>query len=401
MSRWDNSHYPIGITNRYLRYPGTIHWRYKVKQRADGRYATRIKTGIDPDGKTIYKYLCANSEKELDAKIEDHVRQSESEYVDPDKTTVTQWMEHWLTIVKKDSVRQNTWEFYRCIIDALINPSIGTKTLSKLAPRDIRSLYAKLRSTGLSSGRIHQTHVTINSAMKVAVEDGILTKNPCNNSTVKEKAKKPDVKQERFVFSQDHIDTLLKSLNGWWKAFVFLAWSTGMRREELLGLRWMDIDLKKGLVSVVKAVTVSQEEGIVSGKLKNDSSYRTITINKQCCAELLKHQATQKESRRVVGIMQYNKDIIFSVDGELADPRLISKQFKKLALAAGLPKESHLHAIRHTHATQLLRAGIHPKKVQYRLGHATYQMTMDTYSHVTPEMQEDIIEVLNELMTKK
>jgi len=373
----------------------------KYSRRVDGRYCTRVKSGVGTDGKSIYKALCANTEKELDAKVNSYLRQSERNYINPEKTTLAVWLDHWLHNVKRGTVTQATWEFYRCIIQSCINPVIGPKTLAKITPSDIRTLYLKLRADGLSASRINQTHMTINSSMKVAVEDGVLLKNPCDNSTVRKKAKKPDKKVERFIFEQEQIEKLLKSLSGWWKAFTLLAWSTGMRREELLGLRWMDVDTKNGLISIVQAVTVTQDEGIAIGPLKNDASYRTITVDKTCIAELLRYKADQKEHRRVVGFMQHGKDLVFGIEGQPANPRWVSKHFKELCLAAGLPEESHLHALRHTHATQLLRAGVHPKKVQYRLGHATYQMTMDIYSHVTPDMQDGIAELLSTFRQKK
>ena len=133
----------------------------------------------------------------------------------------------------------------------------------------------------------------------------------------------------------------------------------------------------------------------LSASRKNDASYRTIPVDMPCIAELLRYKADQKEHRRVVGFMQHGKDLVFGIEGQPANPRWVSKHFKDLCLAAALPDESHLHALRHTHATQLMPAGVHPKKVQYRLGHATYQMTMDIYSHVTPDMQDGIAELLS------
>lgn len=375
----------------------------KYSIRSDGRVATRIRIGTKLNGDPDYKYLCARTEKELDAKVDSYTRQSESNYVDPEKTTIAAWMDHWLNTVKKGTVEHATWEFYRCIIKTLINPSVGLKTLANLQPADIRTLYSNLRSDGLSVSRIHATHVTLNSAMAVAVEDGVILSNPCAKKTVREQAKKVDVKIERFVFAQEQIDALLASVkdNTWWRAFIHLAWASGMRREELLGLRWMDIDQKKMTVSISRAVVITQDNGIEIDNLKNDASYRTIKIDKPVMTDLLRLRSEQKESRRVVGFMQHDRDLVFSINGAVADPRQISKDFKRLALAAGLPSESHLHALRHTHATQLLKAGVHAKIVQYRLGHSSYQITMDTYSHVTPDLQDDISRVLQVIRTNK
>ena len=130
---------------------------------------------------------------------------------------------------------------------------------SQNCSRGIRNLYSKLRTEVLSVGRIHQTHVTLNNALRVAVEDGVLPNNPCSKATVREKAKAPDIKIERFVYEQEQVETLPKTLSGWWKAFVLPALSTGMRREERLSLRWMDVDTKKNTISVVQSVTITQD----------------------------------------------------------------------------------------------------------------------------------------------
>jgi len=367
------------------------------KQRTDGRYSTRIRIGINDDGKSNYKYLTANSEEELDKLVASHRRQAEGEHVDPDKTTMAQWMESWLNDVKKGTVRQNTWEFYRSLVNTCIKPNIGKITLSKLQASDLRKLYTTLQSNGLSSARIHHVHVAINNALTVATDDGILQTNVCQKKTVREKAKPPDTKSEKFVLSQDQVMALLKTLDGWWRMLVLLAWSTGMRCGELLGLRWSDVNEKKRIITVIQTVTHSSDDGVEIGKPKNDSSFRSITIDQSCMVELQKWHNQQRESRRVVGIAQLSKDLVFGINGQPANPRTVSREFKDLVKSANLPPEAHFHTLRHTHATELLKAGVHPKKVQYRLGHSTFQITMDTYSHVTPEMQDEIADIWEKL----
>ena len=113
----------------------------KYSRRVDGRYSTRVKNGVGTDGKSIYKALCANTEKELDVKVNSYLRQSEKSFVNPEKTTLAVWLDHWLHNVKRGTVTQATWEFYRCIIQSCINPVIGPRTLAKLTPSDIRTLY--------------------------------------------------------------------------------------------------------------------------------------------------------------------------------------------------------------------------------------------------------------------
>ena len=371
------------------------------KQRSDGRFSTRIKAGIKDDGKTDYKYLTAGSEEELDKLVASHRRQSEGDHIDPNKTTVSQWLESWLYDVKKGTVRQNTWEFYRGLVNTCIKPNIGKITLAKLQASDLRKLYSTLQANGLSPARIHHVHVTINNALTVATDDGVLPTNVCQKKSVREKAKPPDTKSEKFVLSQAQVMTLVGSLDGWWKMLVLLGWSTGMRMGELLGLRWSDINEKKRIITIVQTITNSSDEGTKPSTPKNNSSFRSITIDKYCMTELQKWRNQQKESRRVVGFAQLNKDLVFGIDGQAANPRSVSKDFKALVSAAHLPPETHFHTLRHTHATELLKAGVHPKKVQARLGHSTFAITMDTYSHVTPDMQDEIADIWEALRKPK
>ena len=365
----------------------------KYTQRTDGRYSTRIKTGIKDDGTADYKYLTATSEEVLDKLVASHRRQAEGTHVDPNKTTMSQWMESWLNDVKKGTVRQNTWEFYRGIINHCIKPHIGTITMANLQASDLRKLYTTLQAKGLSNARIHHAHVALNNALTVAIDDGVLQTNVCQKKTVREKARPPETKSEKVVLSKAQALALIISLDGWWKMLVLLAWSTGMRLGELLGLRWADVDEKKRTISVVKTITHSAEKGVESGDPKNSSSFRTLTIDKSCMVELQKWRNQQKDSRRVVGMLQLSKDLVFGINGKPANPRTVSREFKDISKAAKLPPEVHFHSLRHTHATELLKAGVHPKKVQYRLGHSTFQITMDTYSHVTPDMQDEIADI--------
>jgi len=137
-------------------------------------------------------------------------------------------------------------------------------------------------------------------------------------------------------------------------------------------LRWSDVNEKKRIITVIQTVTHSSDDGVEIGKPKNDSLFRSITIDQSCMVELQKWHNQQRESRRVVGIAQLSKDLVLGINGQPANPRTVSREFKDLAKSANLPPEAHFHTLRHTHATELLKAGVHPKKVQYRLGHSTF-----------------------------
>ncbi|MEN6565396.1 MAG: site-specific integrase [Veillonellales bacterium] len=156
------------------------------------------------------------------------------------------------------------------------------------------------------------------------------------------------------------------------------------------------------MLSVNQVVVYTKEFGPIIEAPKNESSFRTIPFPVEIARELKPYRLKQKEHRLNMGLKYINKDLVFcNEDGTPLDPRRVGKQVKSIISKAGLPTVLSLHCLRHTHATQLLRLGVHPKVVQYRLGHSTFQQKMDTYSHVIPQMQDIIVEQLSDLLSMK
>nr|WP_026329434.1 site-specific integrase [Propionispira raffinosivorans] len=271
--------------------------------------------------------------------------------------------------------------------------------LAKLQPQAIRAFYDEKKSTGLSDRSVQYMHTVLNAALKQAVLDEIIEKNPCTVASVR--IKKPQRTKEINVLSQEQVNKLLAAATDWRKIIFFIAWGTGLRREELLGLRWQDIDFKQGTLSVNTTVICTKAFGSMINKPKNTSSYRTIPISKEILHDLQKYRVVVK-SEQLSSLNYENNDLVFArKDGKPHDPRRLSKDFKKFIISAGLPEKFHLHDLRHTHATQLLQLGVHPKVVQYRLGHSTFQQTMDTYSHVFPQMQDGIADMMSAMLPNK
>ena len=171
-------------------------------------------------------------------------------------------------------------------------------------------------------------------------------------------------------------------------AFYLLA-TTGMRRGEVLGLRWDDVDLDSGYLSVEQTITTVSDE-LIMGPVKTARSRRRIALDPATVAALRRHRALQAEERLAAGELWVDGNLVFrSADGEPLHPDRFTRRFQRLVSDVGLPALRGPHNLRHTWATLALQSGIHPKVVSERLGHATIAVTLDTYSHVVPSLDAD------------
>lgn len=372
----------------------------RLKKRSDGRYQAKIIIGYDEKGKAIHKVVYAKTQTELNEKKRTtQEKASRTKFIDADTYLTSTWIMDWLNNVKKPTLRQNTWESYESIARIHIIPGLGNVAIGKLQTPAIRAFYEEKRADGYSDRTIKYIHTVLSAALSQAVIDDVLTRNPCTGAT--SGTKKVKRKKEITVLTQKEVNDLLAECSGWHYTIFLLAWGSGFRREELLGARWKDIDFKKGTISVNITVIVTKDGPLLS-EPKNETSYRTIPIPKEIVKALQAHKAEQNEIRLNKGLNYIDKDLVFANDdGKQRDPRRLSQIFKEKIRKAKLSDKFRLHDLRHTHATQLLQNGVHPKVVQYRLGHSTFQQTMDLYSHVIPQMQDGIAGIMSDLLNGK
>jgi integrase len=184
-------------------------------------------------------------------------------------------------------------------------------------------------------------------------------------------------------------------------ALFYLALYTGMRRSELLALRWCDVDLLLCQVQVSRSLHQLKDGSYVFTEPKSAKSRRTIALPPSATLLLKEHREKQKLERAMLGIPLKDDDLVFShLEGKPLRPNTITRAWSMLAARCGL-KVIRLHDARHTHASLMLKQGIHPKIVQERLGHASIQMTLDTYSHVAPGLQQAAAERFDQALNHK
>lgn len=299
------------------------------------------------------------------------------------------WLEEWFNVYATNSVRTNTLEGYRRIVYKHLIPGLGHIPLAELKGLHIRKyLNDKVTAVIIKDGGKHHMAI-LKMSLDQAVMDELIPKNPAHNV----KLLKP-IKKKVIPWNKEEVETFLNYIkDSRFFPLYLLAWVSGMRRSELLGLQWDDIDFKNNLIHVRRSL-VKIKGGCELQEPKTKLSRRTITIPEKIMPilrNLLKMQL--EEGSKKIG---YNplKFVFVSPSGNPYHPDYISHRFQKDVLDTGL-RQVRFYDFRHSHATYLLEIGEDIKVVSDRLGHSTIMLTGDTYIHVQHEIQQRLAEKLN------
>jgi integrase len=310
-------------------------------------------------------------------------------YVEPTKVTVEEFLLDFVENTLKNEVAPNTYEQRLAYVKNHISPRIGKTKLSELSPNHIQKLYNGLREK-YGAGHVQNIGNLLNKALTQAVRWNIISRNPAAL------VKKPSTTRKNTTMKVWTIDEqrrfLEHSKEGPMLYYVLflLALTSGMRKGELLGLKWADVDIKQGIISVKRTAVWANKTLYLKDMPKTESSIRTIQLPEQTVKELKKWQlACPTNSLNLVFPSPKTNDILY--------PNSLDKAFNKAVKAAGVNKIS-FHGLRHTFATTLLANNVNPKIVQEMLGHATIKTTMDTYSHVLPNMQREAAKQLSAVL---
>lgn len=381
--------------------PKRGHGEGTIYKRPDGLWVAQVTVGYDPKtGKPKRKSFYGKTRKEVADKIAQALQEiSQGGYIEPSKTTLGEWLDKWLVEYKKGQIKPTTYESYEVIINTHIKPVLGNIPLAKLQPHMLQAFYNDKLESGLSTRRVHYCHTIIHQALKQAVKEGLLPRNPAEATSppaIKNKQMRPLSEDELLKFLDVAKDDRL------YAAYVVAA-TTGLRRGELLGLCWDCVDLEQGIIVVKRQLVPLKKKGLILEETtKTKSGKRTVVLPEDTIRELKVHRKRQVQEKLLLGEAYQDHNLVFCTEkGTPLDPRNFTRHFKRLLKKAGLPTDIRLHDLRHTYATLLLKRGVPAKIVQELLGHSTITITLDLYSHVTLEMQKLAAESLNGLLGKE
>jgi len=354
-------------------------------------YSIVLDLGRGPDGKRQRKWHSGyRTRKDAErARIELLARLDQGSYVEPSRLTLATFLrDQWLPGLT-GRVRPTTVHGYTTNLKRYVLPRVGQVTLQRLTPAQLNTLYAALLAGGGKDGRplsartVQAIHMTVRKALRDAARWGLLARN------VAELADPPSpTRADMRTWTAEELRRFLTHVEGERLAALWmLAASTGMRRGEVLGLRWVDVDLELARVAVRQTLVLAGRQ-VVTSEPKTSRGRRSIALDPRTVAALRSWRAAQLEERLAWGSAWTDSGLVFTrEDGMPMHPEWLSDAFDWRIRTAGLPR-IRFHDLRHTHASLGLAAGVPVKVMSERLGHSTSSFTADAYQHVTPALEE-------------
>ena len=370
---------------------GTIH------KRKDGRWEARLVIGHKNDGSPMYKSVFAKTQKQalklLHSAIETY---RDVDLTEDSRMTLGEWLDKWLDEYMIFTIRESTLDSYRSMVKNQVKPFIGGKQISSLTTADMQKFYKKIKKEGrvrehpihgktLADSMVRGVHMMLHEALDTAVKERLIAKNPTYGTTVP-KCNYP----EKQILGDNQLETFLEAIKGheYWCDFFYVEVMTGLRRGEICGLRWQDINFEENKLQVKRSVSVKKGGGVSIGETKTETGVRCIQMPPSV-AELLK-------SKRQTAITEWVFPHFLHPEQPIS-PASAYRKLKVILKNAELPL-IRFHDLRHTFATHATQGGVDPKTLAGILGHTNASFTLDTYTHVTSDMQKSASLVVGNMM---
>lgn len=368
------------------------HGEGGITQRKDGRWQGSFP--VETSRGRTKRYVYGKSQKEVAEKLYDlRLRYGDGQIYDAEVMKVSEFLAKWLESIR-GSVKEKTWISYEGTVRLHIEPEIGGLKLAKLKPLHVQNLYAHKLSSGLSPTSVNNIHRVLRRALNCAVRWGMLTRSVCDLVD----PPRPSRREMRTLTTEEVRRLLLATRGDRLEAFYVLAVCTGMRFGELLGLLWEDLDLERNALHLRRQLIRSKDEGYYLGDLK-DSDARRIPLPEEAVNALEIHRKRQLEERMQRARQWKDNGLVFCTQiGTPLDQRnLYRRHYKRLLKAAELP-DIRFHDLRHTYATLMIADGNNVKTIQRILGHYTASYTLDRYSHVLKEHEDQAAAAVQNLI---
>jgi integrase len=343
--------------------PGTI------VAKGDRTYLVRVFLRRDSNGKQVFhNHTVHGTKKDAQAYLNAVLRERDlGTFVEPGNVTLGEYLDRWLADAAKPRVREHTFRDYTTLLARYVRPALGDRRLRDLTPLDVQGLCAGMLERGLSARTVRYTHAVLRQALGQAVKWGMLARNVATLVGLPRQERR----EMRALSREEAKRFLAAAQDDRWGVLFAFALATGMRPGEYLALRWEDVDLRAGTARVTR-VLVRGKDGYRFEEPKTPKSRRTVPLPASTTKALEAHKACQAEARLRAGGRWQDLGLVFAGDdGQPLDAHnLVARHFKPVLRAAGLPPSVRLYDLRHTCATLLLQAGVNPKVVAERLGHA-------------------------------
>ncbi len=380
-------------TRRRGRGEGSVY-----RRASDGRWVG-VLTFDDDRGRPGRKYIYGRTRTEVAQKLTAaQGRVAQGHAVLSDRILLGPFLDEWLAMVKANR-EHATWQGYEQKVRLHIEPVLGKRPLSKLTAADVQRLLDAKRASGLSPRSVQYIHATLRAALGVAERWGLVARNVAELT-------EPITLRRRHVrpFEPDEVERLLDICRtDRLGAFYTIAMAIGLRPGEALGLSWQDVDLDAPDPCVHVRHSLKKVAGgrLVLGEPKTSRSRRTIPLPAVAVRALREHRRRQREERLAAGPRWREHGLVFTTTvGTAVDETAASRRFGRLQDEAQIPRR-RVYDMRHTAASLLLAQGVAPRVVMEVLGHSTYQLTMDTYSHVMPTLLKDAADAMDRALTPK
>ena len=365
-----------------------------ITRRKDGRWEARYTadTGTGPKRKVLYGKTRAEAAEKLTKAMADR---DGGLVFDTNNQTVGEYLARWLNDSVRGSVKPITFESYERLVRVHIVPALGRVKLKNLSPAHLQAFYRNRLDAGLSPRTVRYLHALMHRSLKQALRWNLVHSNvakavdPPKMPRADMRAMSP--KQTRLFLEAAREDRL--------EALYVLAVHCGLRQGELLALRWEDVDLETGTLRVSRTLSRTKDGPIFTAP-KTAKSRRTVRLTTGAVEALKRHSERQAEEIVRMDTLYQDQGLVFAseVGTPLNRHNVNFRSFKPLLERAGLPN-IRFHDLRHTCATLLLGRSVHPKFVQELLGHATIAITLDTYSHVLPNMGDQASRAMEDVLS--
>lgn len=369
-----------------------------IYKRKDGRYEGRYVTGKKSNGTTRFGYVYGMRYTDVKKRLLEKKAEIQ-QTIHPEAAvrgmTVEKWMRSWLETDLLGGIKPSSYLTYLNQMNRHILPCLGRMQMASITPEMVHSFLECLQAKGLGENTVRGIYRLLSAAMRAALDDGIIAKNPCRKICVK----RGERVQQR-VFSREEQKKVEKTLSQGEDLTALFAMYTGLRLGEICGLRWSDINWENGTATVCRTVQRLKRMDtdkclkcggaktyLMIGSPKSSSSCRTIPIP----TFLLKRLEIQKKQRSDV---QLTTGYIFGTGMRAADPRTIQRRFAGVVRRLEIP-DAHFHTLRHSYATRLLEMGVDVKTVSQLLGHSSAKTTLDCYAHSLLDQQRSAVAKLS------